>query len=202
MFGHFGRRRVSPTAVLAIVALLLSLGGGAWAAGKYIITSKNQIKPSVLKQLKGAQGPAGPQGPPGAQGAPGNPGTIGPQGPPGPTETKLPSGKSLTGFWAFNGKEVFSEWIVISFPLRVEPAPTFNYIGPGESATEACPGGPTEPEAAPGNLCLYAQEVFEASEPERSGEYTIDPTSGSLSYAQINPGQEGFGYGTWAVTAE
>jgi hypothetical protein len=61
-----------------------------------LITSTSQIKPNVLKKLKGAtgktgpQGPAGPQGAQGIQGVPGIPGTAGKegkegkQGPPGP----------------------------------------------------------------------------------------------------------------------
>jgi hypothetical protein len=64
--------------MITIVALVLAMGGASYgAAQRYIITQKNQIKPSVLRQLKGARGPAGAPGAPGAQGP------AGPQGPPG-----------------------------------------------------------------------------------------------------------------------
>ncbi|HTZ87981.1 MAG TPA: hypothetical protein VMB05_15040 [Solirubrobacteraceae bacterium] len=60
---------------------MLAMSGGAFAAGKYLITSTKQIKPSVLAQLK----KAGPAGPAGAKGANGTNGASGPQGPAGPT---------------------------------------------------------------------------------------------------------------------
>ncbi|KRF37598.1 hypothetical protein ASG94_09945 [Nocardioides sp. Soil805] len=78
-------------AIIAIVLAALLVGGGtAMAAGKYIITSKSQIKPSVVKQLKGktgktgATGATGAQGPTGARGPTGATGATGPQGPQGP----------------------------------------------------------------------------------------------------------------------
>lgn len=125
-------RRANATTAIAVLALVFSLSGGAWAASRYLITSTKQIKPSVLAQLKargraGASGPAGPAGPAGAAGP------RGPQGPPGAgtpgTEGKegkegregkegkegregeagqtgftetLPAGKTETGTWSVN----------------------------------------------------------------------------------------------------
>jgi len=67
-------KRNSYANVVATVALVLALGGGtAWAAHHYLITSAGQIKPSVLKSLKGKHGSSGP------------PGTTGPTGTAGPT---------------------------------------------------------------------------------------------------------------------
>ena len=72
-------RRITPSLVIALLALVVAVGGGtAFAASKYIITSTKQIKPSVRKALKGKKGPAGAQGPQGM------PGLRGPQGPAGP----------------------------------------------------------------------------------------------------------------------
>ncbi|HEV3318425.1 MAG TPA: hypothetical protein VG053_01665 [Solirubrobacteraceae bacterium] len=68
---------------------MFTITGGAYAAGKYVITSTKQIKPSVLASLKGAggksgapgpQGPAGPQGAAGAAGKDGSNGTDGKDG--------------------------------------------------------------------------------------------------------------------------
>jgi len=66
--------------IIAVLAILLALGGSAAAASRYIITSTRQIKPSVLATLRGARGRAGPRG---AQGPAGSPGAQGPQGNPG-----------------------------------------------------------------------------------------------------------------------
>ena len=88
------RRRMSYANVVATLALLFAMSGGALAASKFLIVSTKQIKPSVLAQLKGkngasgapgATGPAGPQGPAGANGKDGAPGAAGEPGPKGAT---------------------------------------------------------------------------------------------------------------------
>src|ERR1700752_388349 len=87
------RRRMSYANVVATLALVFAMTGGAYAASKFLITSTKQIKPSVLAQLKGkngkdgapgAQGPGGPQGPAGPAGPSGKDGTPGAEGAPGP----------------------------------------------------------------------------------------------------------------------
>jgi len=47
------RRRFSYANVAATLALVFSMSGGALAANHYLINSTKQIKPSVLKKLKG-----------------------------------------------------------------------------------------------------------------------------------------------------
>ncbi len=74
------RNRVGVSGIVAVVALVLAMTGGAWAASKYIITSTKQIKPSVLKALQGKTGPAGANGANGAPGAKGADGTNGTNG--------------------------------------------------------------------------------------------------------------------------
>jgi hypothetical protein len=84
------RKHLSYANVVATMALVFAMSGGALAASHYLITRTTQIKPSVLKKLKGSTGPAGPkgstgaQGAPGAAGSPGTPGANGLEGPPGP----------------------------------------------------------------------------------------------------------------------
>jgi hypothetical protein len=124
------RRHVNPTTFIATLALVFAMTGGAFAAGKYLITSSKQIKPSVLAQLKGkagkagaqgaagAQGPAGPagpQGPAGAKGENGAPGAAGKDGAAGEsvTATEVKTGeakcKQLGGSkFTVGGKETFA----------------------------------------------------------------------------------------------
>jgi hypothetical protein len=44
-------RKPSPALVIACAALFIALGGTAIAAGRYVISDTNQIKPSVLSAL-------------------------------------------------------------------------------------------------------------------------------------------------------
>jgi hypothetical protein len=141
------RIQITPATVIASLALVFAMTGGAYAAGRYVITSTKQISPKVLKSLKGAngkngtngaagaQGPAGPTGPGGAAGAAGAKGETGTagtdgtngkegkQGPPGPTEfTVLPPEQSEHGVWSFQdsptpGESESRKSVPISFPI-------------------------------------------------------------------------------------
>jgi hypothetical protein len=73
-------RRLSYAPVVATLALFLALSGGAFAASHYLITSKRQIKPSVVRALRR---PAGARGATGATGPSGNTGATGAEGPGG-----------------------------------------------------------------------------------------------------------------------
>lgn len=125
------RKRLTYTNVMISIAVFFALGGTAWAAKHYVISSINQIAPSVQKQLKkaGPTGPAGATGGTGATGATGatgsagsagSEGKVGPEGKTGPegkvgpkgatgpegvcsTEhCTLPSKTTETGVWASN----------------------------------------------------------------------------------------------------
>jgi hypothetical protein len=90
-------RKPSPSSIIAGLALFFALGDTALAS-RYLITSTSEIKPSVLKKLKGS---AGPQGETGAAGATGVQGPAGAQGPGG---TQGPAGaRGLTGAQGLEG---------------------------------------------------------------------------------------------------
>jgi Collagen triple helix repeat (20 copies) len=154
MFSAIGRRmRVSPATVIASLALVFAMAGGAYAASKYVITSTKQISPKVLKSLQGKAGPAGKngangtngangaQGPQGAQG-PAGAGAQGPAGPAGlagatgPTGTTgftktLPKGESLKGEWSLvaDASEAFGHVAdSVSFGIPLAEAPVAHYI--------------------------------------------------------------------------
>ena len=90
------RKRLSYTNVLMTLALVFAMSGGAYAAGRYVITSTKQIKPSVLKQLQGKAGPAGKDGTNGTNGTNGAQGEKGPAGASGTNGTNGTNGVSVT----------------------------------------------------------------------------------------------------------
>ncbi len=97
MFSAMRRRlRVSPAAVIASLALVFAMTGGAYAASRYVITSTKQIKPSVLASLKGKAGPAGAAGATGAAGSAGPTGVAGAAGTKGETGAKGDPGANGT----------------------------------------------------------------------------------------------------------
>lgn len=75
-------RRFSPATAISLVALFFSFGGASLAATHYLITSTTQIKPAVLKTLRGARGSQGTRGIPGPQGPIGVTGAAGATVPP------------------------------------------------------------------------------------------------------------------------
>jgi hypothetical protein len=79
------RRRFSYANVVATLALVFAMAGGAVAAKHYLINSTSQINPKVLKKLKGASGKTGAAGPAGLNGTPGKEGPQGKQGTNGAT---------------------------------------------------------------------------------------------------------------------
>jgi hypothetical protein len=106
MLSRMGKR-FSYTNVLMTFALVFAMSGGAFAAGKYLITSTKQISPKILAALKGkpgaagAQGSAGPTGPVGSAGARGETGPAGQNGAQG--EKGAPGENGAPGKDGFNG---------------------------------------------------------------------------------------------------
>jgi Collagen triple helix repeat (20 copies) len=222
MFSRIHERLGTVGLAISLIALVLAMGGGAYAAKGVIITKLSQIAPSVQKKLKGKRGPTGPVGPVGSQGPAGAAGAQGPQGPTGPkgeegeegpigptgpTETTLPPGKTSTGSWGVKDINLSVIWLNINFPLRVEPNPfdagtaPVEYIPPGAPATTNCPGSPDNPEALPGKICLYSSSESNISVVS-GGILTSDGTSGFIQkFEAVNPSEQSFARGSWAVTA-
>ena len=107
------RKQITPATVLAFVALVFALTGGAFAASSHGGSSPSKATASTgqggtitataakakAKTKAGPRGPAGPKGATGATGATGPAGTVGATGPAGPT------GTAGTGSEGKEGKE-------------------------------------------------------------------------------------------------
>jgi hypothetical protein len=222
MFKKIHEKLGSAGLIIAVVALIAALGGIAVAAGPRLSSTQKKEVTKIAKKFAGkpgATGPAGPQGPAGAAGAKGDAGApgakgdkgaTGPEGPPGPTETQLPPGQTLTGGWGFGVEDSqgLNYPVPISFPLRVSPAPaefeeSTNLIKDGDPPTAQCPGSVTEPEAAPGEFCLYAI-VFDGAiigGSVNDVSWSADRTSALVFPFSIQTEELARGRGTWAVTA-
>jgi hypothetical protein len=92
------RRHLSYANVVATLALLFAMSGGALAAKRYLVNSTKQINPKVLKALEAS---VARKVKPGAAGAVGKEGTTGKEGPAGKdgvsAPSTLPSGQSESG---------------------------------------------------------------------------------------------------------
>ncbi|SRR6266516_461118 len=102
---------------VAILALVMAMVGGAWAAVGLNAKQKKEVK-AIAKSFQGTgpagtQGPAGPPGPKGDTGAKGDKGDTGSPGAPGApgapgkdgtfSTEPLPEGQTLTGVWGTSG---------------------------------------------------------------------------------------------------
>ncbi len=135
MFSALRKRiHLSPATVIASLALVFAMTGGAYAAKKYLITSTKQISPSVLKSLQGKAGPAGAPGAAGAQGAAGPAGPQGPGGSGGAKGEAGPEGKAGAA-----GESVTNKTLPKGSACA-EGGAEFK-VGTG-AATKACNGSP------------------------------------------------------------
>jgi len=206
------RRHLNYANVVATLALVFAMSGGALAASHYLINSTKQINPKVLKKLKGNAGKTGPTGPQGANGAAGGTGPPGSKGATGAAGLSalsvLPSGQTETGDYGIRtpgGKsgEFMDESVTFPIPLE-EPAPKTHVVYTTTSVPVThCPG---PGQAERGYLCIYSGnsggvktppnvESFEGHFPtEGSGRFGFN-MEWSLTAA------EGFDIGTYTVTA-
>ncbi len=165
----------------------------------------------------GDAGPAGQKGETGQAGETGKTGATGPQGPSGTTgftET-LPEGKTETGAWYGESTAGNALRFTISFPIPLASAPGQKNVHEVtvEEVTEnkipaGCAGNPEEPQAEPGNLCLFEAGGGGAftsgngriAKPGASAPLAGAGESGALVLSEAAGANETY-YGTWAVTA-
>jgi hypothetical protein len=113
------RKHVTPSTLIALVALVFAATGGAFAATgggtSHPILTASIAKKSKKKSTGGARGPAGPKGATGATGPAGPAGATGPAGPAGAAGAKGengaagslgPEGKGTPGTNGTNGESV------------------------------------------------------------------------------------------------
>jgi hypothetical protein len=211
------RSRFGIPGVIAVVALVFAMAGGALAAKKVIITKLSQISPGVQKQLKGKTGPAGPAGPAGTKG---DTGAVGPQGPAGSAGKDgsngapgapgspwvaggtLPAGSTETGGFAIQTDFLENAGVglgitSISFPIPLAGAlpETKTVFAPNAN----CPGTAAAPKAASGFLCVYPEvgaglAIQKLSPAELPGA----STAGAIVVLQGGGGE--IARGTFAVT--
>ncbi len=118
------------------------------------------------------------------------------------TET-LPAGKTEKGEWSLavpaENPTLKTSLPVssISFVIPLVAAPDAHYLKKGEQETAECPGTAAEPEAAEGQLCVYAE--LEVNAP---GSLTADAATVGAKIVSDGGEPGGVAFGTWAVTAE
>jgi Collagen triple helix repeat (20 copies) len=165
--------RVSPAMIVAMLALLVALGGVSTAAQINSPQASDSTAAKAAKQAlrgpRGRRGPRGLRGPRGFTGAAGQPGAQGAQGPqgiqgiqgvqgiqgpPGPMVDTLPAGKSLKGAWSLSGTNTI-ESRAISFNIPLASAPIRHFIQAGAATPAGCTGNVSNPGADPGHLCIF-----------------------------------------------
>ncbi|HET9154320.1 MAG TPA: hypothetical protein VFN85_09425 [Solirubrobacterales bacterium] len=215
MFSRIHQKLGTAGFVIAIVALIVALGGAAYAALPGLNSKeKKEVKKIAKKFAKqgatgapgapGVMGPAGARGDSGAKGdtgAPGAPGETGPEGPSGPTTTKLAPGQTVKGLWQFQFDRRIGPLgpLTISYPLLVEPAPIEVYVPPHGSDPN-CPGTVDDPQANRNYLCIYAK-LANGTEPAPS-ELENKPWGWQGAW-EIKSGEEvALARGSWAATEQ
>lgn len=204
-------QRPSPSMVVACAALIVALGGTGYAAvqlpknsvgAKQIkrgavgtkqlrnkVVTLNKINRKARAALRGRRGPQGAQG------------QTGRQGKAGPITGVLPSGVTLRGVYGSAAEATTSIQTAISYGLALRSDPTLNYVSGGPTA--ACPGNVNDPQAAPGNLCVYERATLNTTSvildfpaDDRSARF------GAIVQGNVAlNGNQTVVKGTWAVTA-
>ncbi len=174
------RMHLTPATVIATLALVFAMTGGAFAAGHYLITSTKQISPKVLKALAGKNGTNG------------LPGAQGPQGPAGPTGPSGPAGKEGgAGTNGANGTSVTSTESKSKLGPCKEGGSAFTagsattYACNGEKGREGTFGGSTLPEGKTLTGVWGSSGYGEAAFPEEGVGYLTTGVSFALPLSSL-----------------
>lgn len=204
-------KRISPSLIISVLALIVALSGSAYAAAKInganiksgTVTSKQikngTISKADLSKRLSLRGPAGPAGPGGKDGI-------------GVLDGTLASGRTMTGLWSFapsnptaNMTQIFYK--TIEFPVKAPQkllGSDVNFKAATARNTDddaSCIGSATQPTAPPGKVCIYtASETYYNLQAGISGEAAPLADSGFVIKATVDPG-DWIGYGSWAYTA-
>lgn len=131
------RRHLNYANVVATLALLFAMSGGALAASHYLVNSTTQINPKVLKKLKGTRGKSGR------------------------VPSVLPSGQSESGDYGLrmlNTGKGGGIGLSVSFriPLAARiPESRVEFVDEFHGSGQHCPGAG---KADRGYLCIYEKE--------------------------------------------
>ncbi len=199
------RKHLSYANVVATMALVFAMSGGALAASHYLLNSTKQINPKLLKKLTGKTGATGRAGVTGKEGAAGKEGTAGKNGANLTAETTLPSGQSESGTFAAgsgyvdSGEELFGKkyygfvgtGITYVQPLA-KAVPDGNVIDVTTGSATHCPGVGS---AAPGYLCLYDWDRDDVSTEYFYSESKSETETTTAEFSKPSPGAVVY----WAV---
>lgn len=125
-----------------------------------------------------------------------------------PLPSTLPSGETLVGNYYIDNKAAAANEYAsdsISFEIPLASAPTPHVILKGGTAPAQCPGSVTNPQATPGNLCVYegdsSNRTFVNVRNELTGADAADDPFGAGIWEYSAAAGESISGGTWAVTA-
>jgi hypothetical protein len=117
--------------VISVGVLLAVAAASAYAGSKWLITSTSQIKPSVLRELRGRTGDTGPSGATVATGP------VGPTGAPGPAGTPGQGGQTGTGLSSVLAPQTFNNLSLTAQPGTVTGSNPPYYTGtPGTASAQ------------------------------------------------------------------
>jgi hypothetical protein len=161
------RKQVNPAMILALVALVFAVTGGAYAASSNggnpahaTLTASAAKAKAAPKGKAGPRGPAGPKGATGATGAAGaagagTPGATGPQGPAGPAGAGIEGKAGANGTNGVNGTSATSK----------------SFAGKKTLGSQKCEDGGSEVTTASGvTLVCNGTTGFTATLPEKQTE--------------------------------
>jgi hypothetical protein len=212
---------------MATIAIFISLGGSSYAVLR--ITGKN-VPPNALtgaditnlttrdirdhsllrRDFKPGQVPSGPtgrQGPQGPKSDQGAKGDTGATGDPGPLLNTLPSGETLFGkYYALDNPAPSGQFAIdaISYQFPLPEVPTDHYLPPGAAPTAECPGSVDDPQAEPGQLCVYSEaraNVQTSYNGDGMGLDKLDLFGFAVNVVSSGSANPFYDVGSWAVTA-